>query len=79
MEHYGGFCSWTADLNATISLILCKYLRIMTADINKTDDGRIEVLHGNEIIINTYLHILHNANSRWDYFADARSLSVRDL
>ncbi|MFZ0221736.1 MAG: hypothetical protein WAM42_08590, partial [Candidatus Nitrosopolaris sp.] len=51
----------------------------MTADINKTDDGRIEVLHGTEIIINTYLHILHNANSRWDYFADARSLSVVPL
>jgi two-component system sensor histidine kinase VicK len=45
-------------------------------DINKTNAGRIEVLHDTEIIINTYLHILQNANSRWDYFADARSLSV---
>jgi two-component system, OmpR family, sensor histidine kinase VicK len=41
--------------------------------------GRLEVLHDTETIINTYLHILHNANSRWDYFADARSLSVIPL
>jgi two-component system, OmpR family, sensor histidine kinase VicK len=41
-----------------------------------TNAGRLEVLHGTDTIINTYLHILQNANSRWDYFADARSLSV---
>jgi hypothetical protein len=29
------------------------------------DAGRIEVLHDTETIINTYLHILHNANNRW--------------
>lgn len=40
------------------------------------DAGRLEVLHNTATIINTYLHILHNANSRWDYFADARSLSL---
>jgi hypothetical protein len=40
------------------------------------DAGRLEVLHDTETIINTYLHILHNANSRWDYFADSRSLSL---
>src|SRR5215831_6477334 len=49
---------------------------IMIANINKTNARRIEVLHDTETIINTYLHILQNANSRWDYFADARSLSV---
>jgi two-component system, OmpR family, sensor histidine kinase VicK len=38
--------------------------------------GRLEVLHDTEKTINTYLHILQNANIRWDYFADARSLSV---
>jgi two-component system, OmpR family, sensor histidine kinase VicK len=48
----------------------------MIADINKTNARRIELLHDTETIINTYLHILHNANNRWDYFADARSLSV---
>ncbi|MDP9290464.1 MAG: hypothetical protein M3P08_20025 [Thermoproteota archaeon] len=37
---------------------------------------RIEVLHDTESIINTYLNILNNANRRWDYFADARSLSL---
>ena len=37
---------------------------------------RIEVLHDTKIIINTYLNILNNANRRWDYFADVRSLSV---
>ncbi|MGA8084759.1 MAG: hypothetical protein WB988_23135, partial [Candidatus Nitrosopolaris sp.] len=51
----------------------------MTADINKTNAGRIEVLHGTEIIINTYLHVLHNANRKWNYFADTRSLSVVPL
>ncbi|HXX97427.1 MAG TPA: ATP-binding protein [Candidatus Bathyarchaeia archaeon] len=40
------------------------------------DTGRLEVLHDTATIINTYLHILHNADSRWDYFADARSLSL---
>jgi hypothetical protein len=48
----------------------------MTANIKKTDAGRIEVLHDTEIIIDTYLHILHKANRRWDYFADVRSLSL---
>ena len=51
----------------------------MTSDINKTNVERIEVLHGTEIIINTHLHILHNANRRWDYFADVKSLSVVPL
>src|SRR5215467_4072549 len=51
----------------------------MTANIKKTDAERIEVLHDTEIIINTYLHILHNANRRWDYFADVKSLSVVPL
>ncbi|MGA9148958.1 MAG: hypothetical protein WBZ36_00160, partial [Candidatus Nitrosopolaris sp.] len=48
----------------------------MIANINKTNARRIELLHDTETIIKTYLHILHNTNSRWDYFADARSLSV---
>ena len=37
---------------------------------------RLEVLHDTETIIHPHLHILHNANSRWDYFADTRSLSL---
>ncbi len=40
------------------------------------DPGRLEVLHDTETIINTYLHILQNTNSRWDYCADSRSLSL---
>src|SRR5215469_4543984 len=48
----------------------------MTADTKKTNVERIEILHDTEIIINTYLHILHKANRRWDYFADVKSLSV---
>ncbi|MFY9868357.1 MAG: hypothetical protein WAK17_01435, partial [Candidatus Nitrosopolaris sp.] len=48
----------------------------MIANINKANARRIELLHDTETIIKTYLHILHNTNSRWDYFADARSLSV---
>jgi hypothetical protein len=51
----------------------------MTAYIKKSNAGRIEVLPDTGIIINTYLHILHNANSRWDYFADVRSLLVVPL
>jgi hypothetical protein len=51
----------------------------MTADIKKTNTGRIEVLHHTEIIIDAYLYILYNANSGWDYFADVRSLSVVPL
>src|SRR5215467_2524296 len=51
----------------------------MTADTKKTNVKRIEVLHDTEIIISTYLHILHNANRRWDYFADVKSLSVVPL
>jgi two-component system sensor histidine kinase VicK len=50
-----------------------------TADTKKINVERIEVLHDTEIIINTYLHILHKANKRWDYFADVKSLSVVPL
>ena len=45
---------------------------LMIANINKANARRIELLHDTETIIKTYLHILHNTNSRWDYFADAR-------
>jgi two-component system, OmpR family, sensor histidine kinase VicK len=48
----------------------------MAADIKKPNAGRIEVLDDTEIIIDTYMQILHKANRRWDYFADLRSLSV---
>src|SRR5215469_12757617 len=51
----------------------------MTADTKKTIVERIEVLYDTEIIINKYLHILHKANRRWDYFADVKSLSVVPL
>jgi two-component system, OmpR family, sensor histidine kinase VicK len=48
----------------------------MTVDTKKTNVERIEVLHDTEIIISTYMHILHKANRKWDYFADVKSLSV---
>jgi len=51
----------------------------MTNEINKTDPGRIEVIRDSDAIIDTYVHILHNARSRWDYFAEARSLLVVPL
>jgi two-component system, OmpR family, sensor histidine kinase VicK len=47
--------------------------------ITKTNPARIEVLNDIETIINTYLCIIHNAKSRWDYFADVRSLSAVPL
>jgi len=53
--------------------------RIMPANRNKAGTGTIEVLHDTNTIINTYVHILNNAKSRWDYFADVRSLSVVPL
>jgi hypothetical protein len=64
------------SLNATITMI---WRRIMPANRNKAGAGRIEVLHDTNTIINTYVHILNNAKSRWDYFADVRSLSVVPL
>src|SRR5215831_4022142 len=51
----------------------------MRNEINKTNPGRIEVIHDSNTIIDTYVHILHNARSNWDYFADVRSLSVVPL
>jgi two-component system, OmpR family, sensor histidine kinase VicK len=51
----------------------------MTNEINKTNPGRIEVIHDSDTIIDIYVHILHNARSRWDYFADVRSLSIAPL
>src|SRR5215471_5470920 len=51
----------------------------MTNEINKTNPGRIEVIHDSDTIIDIYVHILHNARSRWDYFAEARSLLVVPL
>jgi hypothetical protein len=48
----------------------------MTSNLNNSNAGMIEVLDDTEIIIDTYLRILHNTNGRWDYFADVRSLSV---
>src|SRR6266487_2336246 len=47
--------------------------------MNNANSERIEVLHDTEIIINTYLNILNNANRRWDYFADVKSLSLAPL
>jgi two-component system, OmpR family, sensor histidine kinase VicK len=49
-------------------------LTISTADVNKTE--RIEVLHNTEIITSRYLQIFYDATSRWDYFADIKSISI---
>jgi two-component system, OmpR family, sensor histidine kinase VicK len=48
----------------------------MTSDIKKTNTERIEILRSAENILNTFLHILHNANTKWDWFADSRALSL---
>jgi HKD family nuclease len=48
-------------------------LTIDRADTKKdTRNERIEVLYNKEIIVNTYLQALHNAN-RWDYFMETKS------
>jgi hypothetical protein len=49
-------------------------LTISTADANKTE--RIEVLHNTEIITSRYLQIFYDATSRWNYFADIKSISI---
>src|SRR5215469_3986699 len=41
--------------------------------------GITELLNDIETIINTYLRVIHNAKSRWDYFADVSSLSAVPL
>ena len=41
--------------------------------------GITELLNDIETIINTYLRVIHNAKSRWDYFADVSSLSAIPL
>jgi hypothetical protein len=49
-------------------------LTIDRADTKKyTRNERIEVLHNKDIIVNTYLRALHNAN-KWDYFAETKLL-----
>ncbi len=37
---------------------------------------RIEVIYSTENLIDTYFLALHNAKSRWDYFADVKSLAL---
>ncbi len=49
-------------------------MTISTADVY--DNERIEVLRNTETILDTYLQIIHSAESRWDYFADINSLSI---
>jgi len=40
------------------------------------NSGRIELIRSTENVISTYLQALHNAKSKWDYFADINSLAV---
>ena len=44
--------------------------------ITSANSGRIELIRSTENILDTYLQALHNAKSRWDYFADINSLAV---
>jgi hypothetical protein len=44
--------------------------------ITDTNPGSIELISYTENIINTYPQALHNAKSRWDYFADVKSLAL---
>jgi hypothetical protein len=45
-----------------------------TADDN--DRERIEVLSNGQTIITRYLQVIYDAKSRWDYFADVKSLAL---
>ena len=53
-------------------------LHLTTAANNakNSDIGRIEVLRNTDNIIHTYLQVLHNAESSWDYCADTKALSL---
>jgi hypothetical protein len=53
-------------------------LSVPAADptIADTNPERIEVILYTENTINTYPQALHNAKSRWDYFADVKSLDL---
>src|SRR5215469_3829290 len=42
--------------------------------VSEHSNGIIELLNDIETIINTYLCVIYNAKSRWDYFADVISL-----
>ena len=44
--------------------------------IASANPERIQVINYTENIIDTYLQALHNAKSRWDYFADVSSLAL---
>jgi len=44
--------------------------------ITSANPERIQVIHYTENMIDTYLQALHNAKSRWDYFADVSSLAL---
>jgi len=49
-------------------------LTVSAGDVSKTE--RIEVLHNTEIITKRYLQMFYNATSKWDYFADIKSISI---
>jgi signal transduction histidine kinase len=52
-------------------------IAVVVSHVNMNNNhSRIEVLHSTEVIIDTYLHILRNADRRWNYFADVRTLSI---
>jgi len=44
--------------------------------ITDTNPERIELIRYTENVINTYPQGFHNAKSRWDYFADVKSLAL---
>jgi hypothetical protein len=59
-------------------LVMINYLSVPLGAPSTTsaNSGRIELIRSTENIIDTYLQALHNAKSRWDYFADINSLAV---
>jgi hypothetical protein len=59
-------------------LVMINYLSVPLGAPSTTsaNSGRIELIRSTENIIDTYLQALHNAKSRWHYFADINSLAV---
>ena len=47
-------------------------MTVATPDAN--NNTRIEVLHNTENIVNAYLQIFRNSKSKWDYYADVKSV-----
>ena len=62
-----------SDFFKSTAVVVRYYLTVLSEDVNNLE--RIEVLRSQETTVETYLRILCNVKTKWDYFADINSLS----